>query len=261
MPDLTVREEKLSSEITAELASAAIPDGWADWMIGELEADKSNDAAHAAEVEQAIRKDIHTIDTQLDRLIVGYLDNLFGADEYRGRKNKLIAAKQELREKLATLAKNRASRFEPAIQFILELKRVKIVASQGNAEEKREFLKKVGSNLEIVTPTLRFVPRHAWQLVVDSGRLAHQTLAPSHDGATVAGKSGINSLKAERGRFELPLPLRADRFSKPAHSTTLPPLRRRPKYSGDEMDGQNRAAAGRACGNETIKDPFDGNAP
>jgi hypothetical protein len=29
----------------------------------------------------------------------------------------------------------------------------------------------------------------------------------------------------ERGRFELPLPLRADRFSKPAHSTTLPPLR------------------------------------
>src|SRR6187402_763721 len=33
--------------------------------------------------------------------------------------------------------------------------------------------------------------------------------------------------KAERGRFELPLPLRADRFSKPAHSTTLPPLRKR----------------------------------
>src|SRR5688572_12234427 len=29
----------------------------------------------------------------------------------------------------------------------------------------------------------------------------------------------------ERGRFELPLPLRADRFSKPAHSTALPPLR------------------------------------
>jgi hypothetical protein len=33
-----------------------------------------------------------------------------------------------------------------------------------------------------------------------------------------------NGQKTERGRFELPLPLRADRFSKPAHSTTLPPL-------------------------------------
>ena len=31
--------------------------------------------------------------------------------------------------------------------------------------------------------------------------------------------------QAERGRFELPLPFQADRFSKPAHSTTLPPLR------------------------------------
>ncbi len=32
------------------------------------------------------------------------------------------------------------------------------------------------------------------------------------------------TIDTERGRFELPLPLRADRFSKPAHSTTLPPL-------------------------------------
>ena len=38
------------------------------------------------------------------------------------------------------------------------------------------------------------------------------------------------NLETERGRFELPLPLRADRFSKPAHSTTLPPLR---------VEGQN----------------------
>src|ERR1700677_2985546 len=36
---------------------------------------------------------------------------------------------------------------------------------------------------------------------------------------TVGVKNGT-----ERGRFELPLPFRADRFSKPAHSTTLPPL-------------------------------------
>jgi hypothetical protein len=33
--------------------------------------------------------------------------------------------------------------------------------------------------------------------------------------------------KTERGRFELPLPLRADRFSKPAHSAALPPLQGR----------------------------------
>ncbi len=30
---------------------------------------------------------------------------------------------------------------------------------------------------------------------------------------------------AERGRFELPEPVKAQRFSRPPHSTTLPPLR------------------------------------
>ena len=33
------------------------------------------------------------------------------------------------------------------------------------------------------------------------------------------------SFGTERGRFELPRAFRPDRFSKPAHSTTLPPLR------------------------------------
>ena len=37
-------------------------------------------------------------------------------------------------------------------------------------------------------------------------------------------KAGVMD-QAERGRFELPQPLLVDRFSKPAHSTTLPPLR------------------------------------
>ncbi len=31
---------------------------------------------------------------------------------------------------------------------------------------------------------------------------------------------------AERGRFELPEPVKVQRFSRPPHSTTLPPLRR-----------------------------------
>ena len=33
-----------------------------------------------------------------------------------------------------------------------------------------------------------------------------------------------DAFQAERGRFELPRPFRADRFSKPAHSAALPPL-------------------------------------
>ncbi|MDB5304124.1 MAG: hypothetical protein JWM97_1673 [Phycisphaerales bacterium] len=61
--------------------------------------------------------------------------------------------------------------------------------------------------------------------VVDSGRFAQHNTAPAIAGAASVGETGQNHNVAERGRFELPLPFRADRFSKPAHSTTLPPLR------------------------------------
>jgi site-specific DNA recombinase len=72
-----LREEKVADEITDVLASAAIPDEWADWMVTELETDQRNDAAEAADSEQALRKEIHGIDTKIDRLMVGYLDQLF----------------------------------------------------------------------------------------------------------------------------------------------------------------------------------------
>ena len=220
-----VREEKIAEQISDVLASASIPDEWADWMIEQLQADKKNDIDAAADAEQAMRKEIQGIDSKVDRLMAGYLDQLYGADEYKQKKNQLLAEKQQMLEKLATIGKTRASRFEPAIRFILELKQAKKLASEGTAEEKRDFLKTVGSNLTLREKTLRLVPRNAWQLVVDSGRFAQHTPAPAIAGAALVGEIDQNRNKAERGRFELPRPLRADRFSKPAHSTTLPPLR------------------------------------
>jgi alkylated DNA repair dioxygenase AlkB len=37
--------------------------------------------------------------------------------------------------------------------------------------------------------------------------------------------SWVRRRMAERGRFELPEPVKVQRFSRPPHSTTLPPLR------------------------------------
>ena len=189
-----VREESVAEQITEVLASAAIPDDWADWITNELESDKKNDTEAAA---------VQAIDAKLDRLMVGYLDQLYGPEEYKEKKNQLLAEKQTVLEKVAALGRNRSSRFEPAIRFISELKQAKIVASQGNAEEQREFFKKVGSNPELVNRTLRFVPRNAWQLVVDSGRFAQHTTAAPHGAAVLVGKTDHNLNEAEEARFEL----------------------------------------------------------
>src|SRR3954463_2629536 len=62
-------------------------------------------------------------------------------------------------------------------------------------------------------------------------------------------------LKAERGRFELPLPLRADRFSKPARSAAPPPLQSRAgnvSFGGWDRQFDRCCADGRAGGEAVV---------
>jgi DNA invertase Pin-like site-specific DNA recombinase len=184
-----VREEKLTDQITAVLTSAVIPDDWADWTIGQLAADQTMDASASRDVEHALHEEIKAIGVRLDRLMAGYLEKLFEADEYRENKNRLLARKQELNERLAAFGKNRASRFEPAVSFVKDLKQAKKLASEGDATDQREFMKKVGSNFTLTNRALRFVPRNAWQLVVDQGLFAQRNTAPSHDGAVFVGET------------------------------------------------------------------------
>jgi hypothetical protein len=134
--------------------------------------------------------------------MTGYLDNLFSPEEYRARKNQILAEKQGLAERLTSLRQNHETRFEPVIRFVRGLKEAKIAASSTDAVEKREFMKRIGSNLELVNRTLRFVPRNAWQFVVDSGRLAQRTTAPAIAGAGYVGETDQNHNEAERRGFE-----------------------------------------------------------
>ncbi|MDB5305375.1 MAG: hypothetical protein JWM97_2924, partial [Phycisphaerales bacterium] len=220
-----VREERIAEQITEVLSSVARDDEDADWIIEQLKADQQTDAEAALEGEEKIKADIRETDARLDRLMIGYLDKLFGSEEYKENKNRLLAEKQKLTEKLASAEKYRATRFEPAISFVSELKTAKKLVSEGNLERQRDFMKKVGSNHQIVNRTLRFVPRNAWKTVVDSGRFAQHNTAPAHAGAVSVGEPNQNDDEAEEVRFELTRPLRAYRFSRPAHSAALPLLR------------------------------------
>ena len=236
-----MREEKVTEQVAFALKAASIPDDWADWIVSQLELDQKNDLLAGQTAEQAFKNEIRVIESKLDRLMIGYLDKLFGPDEYRESKNRLLAEKQDLSEKLNTLTNEYSSRFEPAIRFVNDVKQAKYVAEHGNAIDQRDCFKKVGSNPYFLDRTLRYVPRNAWKLVVDSGRFAHPTSAPSHDGAESVGESDHNHNEAEEQGFEPWRPLRAYRFSRPAHSTTLPLLRRvRGGFYSDRQNGSKR---------------------
>ena len=86
-----------------------------------------------------------------------YRENALSLEEYRKAKNKLVSQKQLLKDKLTAFEQKSNNRFSnPAIKFINSLKQSKIAALQENRERSRDFLKKIGSNFQILERKLFF---------------------------------------------------------------------------------------------------------
>jgi hypothetical protein len=99
---------------------------------------------------QKIENEIRAIDEKLEKLMNAYLESALSLEEYREVKNKLVNQKQLLKDKLTAIEQKSDNRFEPAINFINSLKQSKINALRENRERCRDFLKKTGSNFQIL---------------------------------------------------------------------------------------------------------------
>ncbi|HUC88661.1 MAG TPA: hypothetical protein VMR49_01370, partial [Candidatus Paceibacterota bacterium] len=57
---------------------------------------------------------------------------------------------------------------EPMRLFILDSKQAIIIASEENLEDKKNFLKKIGSNHLLDARTLLFSPKKSWEILLNS---------------------------------------------------------------------------------------------
>ena len=95
------------------------------------------------------------------------LNEQISENEYISKKCLLVNQKAELRGKLEAFAQNRLNRFEPAIAFIKEAKQATILLAEGNSEQKRDFLKKIGSNFQMANKSLSVEFIKPWNLLVE----------------------------------------------------------------------------------------------
>jgi hypothetical protein len=130
--------------------------------------------------------------------MTAFVEEALSLDEYRQAKNQLVETKQELAAKLTLSKESPGKRFEPVIRFIKATKQALFLADDADVVEQRDFLKKNGSNLKITNQTLTLVPRGAWELIVDYGRMAQPELARPSSDARVVGKSDQISTQRRR---------------------------------------------------------------
>ena len=193
-------------------------------MIEQIETERAEDTDSRQETLQSFRSQIAENSEKLERLMQAYLDKTLSLDEYRQAKNQLVCRKQELKEKLTAAETNRGNWFEPCLRLVKAAKQSLFLTENGSDNERRDFLRKIGSNLTISNRHLSVEPRKPWQLVVDKGPFAQHNAASVFSDAAFLGEKTPHLNSAEEVRFELTGPLRAHRFSRPAHSTTLPLL-------------------------------------
>jgi DNA invertase Pin-like site-specific DNA recombinase len=160
-----VREEIITSQIQSELKKYSLADEVANWLIAEVEKEKTDNEQVTNLQIKKVSVEIVTVDSKLDKLMTAYLENALTLPEYQETKNKLMLEKHTLKDKLSAFEQSATIRFEPVIKFFNDCKQANILTNESDPLKLREFFKKVGSNPLVRNRVFTFTPRFPFALV------------------------------------------------------------------------------------------------
>ncbi|MFA6584261.1 MAG: recombinase family protein, partial [Elusimicrobiaceae bacterium] len=160
-----VREELIAEQIKGELKSVSLPPALAAGLILMAEKERAASAQAVAGTVQKLRVDIDILDKQMNALLDLILRGQITQDEYAQKKRSFVEEKRNLQDKVAAFAQQTVNRFEPEINFYREAAHVGEIAESGKPDEKREKLKKIGSNFRIGGKVLSFEFKNPWEFL------------------------------------------------------------------------------------------------
>ena len=139
------------------MKTIALPDLWADQMLGYLDQQKKNEAQTASTFVQEINKKIVQLQIKLDKLLEIYLDNLIDDETYRIKKELIVKQKNSLKSEKNVLELKRMSGWiEPTIEYIKNLEKAKNIDDAESLNEISHFVEKIGTNRSISSKNVRF---------------------------------------------------------------------------------------------------------
>lgn len=146
-----VREEKLALMISEAIKRVHLDDRMYNPMLQELEREKELLRAGKIHDERVREVRLQEIDKQMSRLLDLYVEGAVSADEYKEKKASLINRKTH---HLENSSGTNGKWLEPMRDFLSLAHQASYIASAGNYEEKRDFLKRIGSNFKLTDATV-----------------------------------------------------------------------------------------------------------
>ncbi len=163
-----IREEKLVEQINDVLKKVSLPPSWTDEMLAKLETEREQERQDGLIFAQNLKAQIEDLDIKIEKLLDAHIDGLIPKDEYVLKKQKILNQKTELSDKFRGFEQKGNFWLEPMRQFILDSKQAVIIASEENLEDKKNFLKKIGSNHLLSARTFSFSSKKSWEILLSS---------------------------------------------------------------------------------------------
>jgi len=163
-----IREELLAEQISNLIQKVSLPSAWTKKMIAELDKEKEENVQAEMTFAQNLKSQILEHEETLDKLLDLQLSGTISTVEYAAKKQKILNQKIEISEKLRDFERKGNRWLELCKNFILTANQAQIAALRGNFSEKKNFLKKIGSN-PLLQERLVFVEyKNPWKLLENS---------------------------------------------------------------------------------------------
>ena len=203
-----IREELLAEQISNLIQKVSLPPAWTKKMINKLDKEKEENVQTEMTFAQNLKSQILEHEKTLDKLLDLRLSSAISTGEYAAKKQKILNQKIEISEKLKDFERKGNRWLELCKNFILTANQAQITALRGNFSEKKNFLKKIGSN-PLLRERLVFVEyKNPWKLLENSSAEARGE-APSEAGnanfTTWLGRQDSNLRMAASKAAALPL--------------------------------------------------------
>ena len=160
-----IREEILASQISDIPQKVSLPEDWAEPMLAQLEMDEASTAQSDALFAQNLKNEVKACEEKLDMLLDAHLEKTITGEEYTAKKNKILARKIDLEQKLKDFERKGNRWLERMKNLILAAHQANSVALGDNFSFQKNYLEKVGSNPQLAERAVSVSFKNDWQIL------------------------------------------------------------------------------------------------
>ena len=172
-PEPCIRQEELEKQISSLLQKVSLRTDWAEKLNARMEKDKTKSVQSVSAFVQESENKIKIINTKLQRLLDGYLEQDIEREIYRQEKAKLLSEKKSLKEKIVRFEQKQNDWLEPMARWINYAQNIEKIARDSNLLEKKVAVKEIfGSNLFLASRALRGEPQNQWAALCAAQEMA-----------------------------------------------------------------------------------------